>query len=238
MIRHAFFFFLLLTIRVYGQKDSTLGDVLTQNSVSFRSNSVSHLGDPISSYTVLGTDREFLIAYYLTSPQNELRFPLFLARLNKRTGKWDERALTDLKVKFSAGSKQENHHECLGSAMRLENRNGWYHLDLHLTPSAGCLVVLNRGLTVHRILTGGSAGLFNSGLLVYERNMVHFATVHAATLLLYDPATGRSQQIYPLENDPFRKNFSNRLAGVINTETCLCHAQPSLTDARPALLQS
>ncbi len=70
---------------------------------------------------------------------------------------------------------------------------------------------MNHDLTVHQTLTGWTAAFFKSGLLVYEGNMVHFAPVHPVTLFLYDPVANKSREIYPQKNDPFRKNFSERL---------------------------
>jgi hypothetical protein len=210
---------LLFPGRARGQQDETLAGVLAQNSVSFQSISIPHLNDAITSYTTLNTDREFLIAYYLVVPRNELHFPLLLTRLDKQSGKWQEASLTDLKVKMSEGTEPEP-WDCIGSALRFERNGDWYYLDLHLTPSAGCVVILNHDLTVHQTLTGWTVAFLKSGLVVYEGNMVHFAPVHAETLFLYDPVAQQSQQIYPQTNDPFRKNFSDRLEAVIDEKRC------------------
>ena len=50
--------------------------------------------------------------------------------------------------------------------------------------------------------------------------MVHFAPVNPETLFLYDPVTDKSQEIYPRKNDPFRKNFSERLGEIIDEKRC------------------
>ena len=108
---------LVLLFRGYaaGQQNQTLGDVLKQMSVPIHSGSVSHLNEPITSYATLNTDREFLVAYYLISPGNELNFPLFLMRFDKRSGEWQEASLTDLKVKISEETEpdmQVDLHRC------------------------------------------------------------------------------------------------------------------------------
>ena len=218
--------FVFVPVGVWSQHDPTLADVLKQNSVSLPRGSVSHLNDAITSYATLNSDREFLIAYYLAAPRNELHFPLLIARFNKQSGKWDETSLSDLKVTLFAGTKQETQYECIGSAMHFESNGSWYYLDLHWTPSAGGLVILNRNLAVHQILTGWTAAFFKSGLLIYQRNMVHFAPVHPATLFLYDPVARRPEKIYPPKNDPFRKDFSNRLDEVIDEKRCQANNWP------------
>ncbi len=205
---------------VGGQQNPTLAEVLKQNSVSLHLSSVAHLNDPITSYATLNTDREFLIAYYLVNPGNELHFPLLLTRFDKRSGKWQEALLTGLKANIFEGPEPEMQADCIGSALRLEGIRNWYYLDLHWTPSAGCLVILNHDLTVHQTLPGWTAAFFKSGLLVCEGNMVHFAPVHAMTLFLYDPVVNKSQKIYPQKNDPFRRDFSERLEDVINEKRC------------------
>lgn len=213
---------LVLLFRGYaaGQQNQTLADVLKEMSVPFHLGSVAHLNDPITSHTTLNTDREFLIAYYLISPRNELHFPLFLTRFDKRSGKWQEASLSDLKTKILEEAEPETQADCIGAAVGLESKGNWYYLDLHWTPSAGCLVILNQNLTVHQTLPGWTVALFKSGLLVYEGNMVHFAPVHPEMLFLYDPVAGKSQKIYPRKNDPFRKNFSERLDEVIDAKRC------------------
>ena len=211
---------LMFPVHAGGQQAPTLAEVLKQNSVTAHLSSVSHLNEAITSYATLNTEREFVIAYYLVTPRNELRFPLLIARFDKRSNKWLEASLSDLKVKTSGDGQPVTQGDCLGSAVRLEGNENWYYLDLQLSPSAGCMVVLNHYLTVHQTLTGRTAALFKSGVLVYEGNMEQSAPVHPATLYLYDPVTRQSQKIYPQKRDPYRKEFSGRLAKLIDESRC------------------
>lgn len=209
---------LLFTALARAQQNQTLADVLNRRSISSHANAVAHLNDPITSYAILDTNREFLIAYYLLNPGNELQAPLFLTRFDKSSGEWQQ-AQSDPKT-ISDGTGPLTQLDCIGSAINLERSADWYYLDLHLNPSAGCLVVLNHDLTVNGTLTGFTAAHFKSGLLVYQGNAVHFAAVHPLTLFLYDPITRKSQQIYPPERDPFRAEFSHVLEKVIDEKRC------------------
>jgi hypothetical protein len=110
--------------------------------------------------------------------------------------------------------------DCLGSVLSIARNGGWHYLNLHFNPSAGCLLILNRDLTVSQTLGGWTVAFFHSGLLVYEGDMVHFADVHPETLFLYDPAQHKTLQIYPQKNDPFRDNFSTRLEKAIDHQRC------------------
>jgi hypothetical protein len=215
------FLFLGLFFAGYARarQPQTLADVLAMNEIPAASVSApSHLDDEITSYATLNTDREFAIAYYLGNPEGELRFPLLLARLDKEAGKWQEASLTDLKVKAFAGL--EGQDDCIGSAERIQTNGDWYYIDLHMGPSAGCLIVLNHDLSVHETLTGWSMAHFKSGLVVYEGSMIHFSPIEPMTLFVYDPVANRSETIYPQKNDPLRKAFSEYLKGLINDEIC------------------
>lgn len=167
----------------------------------------------------MNTPDEFLIAYYLRGSDNGLRFPLLLDRLDKRTGKWRPAALHKITVNIGAGERNAT-TECLGSVVNLRRSAQWYYLDLHEGPSAGCLLVLSRDFRINGTLTGWSMAVFKSGPLVYEGNTVHFAPVQPETLFLYDPATRKSQRLYPPKNDPFRQAFSAKLKKAINRKAC------------------
>ena len=78
-----------LLTQLAGQENSTLSAVLQDHSIAFPPTSVPHLNTKIASFAVLDDDLEFVIAYYLDNPKNELRAPLLLTRYNKITGKWD-----------------------------------------------------------------------------------------------------------------------------------------------------
>ncbi|HXZ81855.1 MAG TPA: hypothetical protein VEG30_18145 [Terriglobales bacterium] len=204
------------------QERETLADVLQQHEIPSPPASIPHLTSRITSYDVLNDDREFLIAYYMvdTADENALRPPLFLTRFDKKTQEWQHVAITGQKSE-GLPDRPELQDDCLGSVLRAEHHNSWYYLNLHWNPSAGCLLILNEDLSVSHTLPGGSAGFFQTGLLVYSGNMVHFADVHPETLWLYDPATHKSEQLYPQKNDPLRGAFSTRLEKVIDEKRCM-----------------
>ena len=210
---------LLLGGSAGAQPNPTLADVLRHESV-LPPVTIPHLDSRITSYATLNNDQEFLIAYYLDNPRNELRFPLLVTSLDKHSGKWRHAELTGIKVQVFEGADHQIQDDCLGSVLDTSRHGDEYFLNLHFNPSAGCLLILNRDLTVRHTLAGWPVAFFKSGAFAWISDMVHFSDVHAQTLFLYDPATDKSQQIYPQKNDPIRDDFSTRLEKAINKKQC------------------
>jgi hypothetical protein len=211
---------LLLIGEAAAQQNPTLADVLKQEGIPTPGISVTHINLRITSYASLNDDHEFVIAYYLDNPKNELRFPLLVTSFDKHSGKWRHAELTGLKVLIFEGTAHEIEDDCLGSVLDISRHGDEYFLNLHFNPSAGCLLILDKDLTVSHTLAGWPVAFFKSGAFAWISDMVHFSDIHAETLFLYDPATGKSQQIYPQKNDPLRDDFSTRLEKAINKTQC------------------
>lgn len=203
-----------------GQQNPTLGDVLKQESVPVPLVAILHLDSRITSYATLNDDQEFLVAYYLDNPKNELRFPLFVAQFNRQSGQWRHAELNNTKVQIFGATDHVIQDDCLGSVLDISRHGDNYFLNLHFNPSAGCLLILNKDLTVSHTLAGWPAAFFKSGSFAWIGDMVHFSDIHAETLFLYDPVTHKSQQVYPQKSDPLRDDFSTRLEKVINKNQC------------------
>lgn len=201
-------------------QNPTLADVLKQEGIPSPQRTIPHLNSRITSFATLNDDQEFLIAYYLDNPKNELRFPLLVTLFDKHSGRWRHVELTDIKVQIFADTDHEIQDDCMGSVLGISRQGDQYFLNLHFNPSAGCLLVLNTDLTVSHTLAGWPVAFFQSGWFVWIGDMVHFSDIHAETLFLYDPITHKSQQIYPQKKDPLRDDFSTRLEKMINKKQC------------------
>jgi hypothetical protein len=90
------FALLAMALPAPAQQNSTLADVLKQNSIPLAS--IPNLNSQVTSYSVLNDDQEFVIAYYLPTKDDLLRWPLYVSRLNKRIGQWQNRELRDVKL--------------------------------------------------------------------------------------------------------------------------------------------
>ena len=211
---------LLLANCAVGQQKETLADVLARNSIPSDTAPIPRLYSPVTGYAVLNDSRQFFIAYYLAGENEELHFPLFLSRLDKRTGGWRKAELKDIRVSIPDETSSRTRTDyCLGSVLRVQEKEDHYYLDLHVNPSAGCLLILKQDFTVENLLPGWDVA-FLKGAVLWERNMIHFAPTHPAQLWLYEVATGRSERVYPQTRDPLREDFKHRLADVIDRNKC------------------
>ena len=137
----------------------------------------------ITSFDVKSEPSWFGIAYYWYDGEllpSELR----VRTLDRVTGAWRHATLDARSLNG-------------GSAVGLARAGRWIYLDLHITPSAGALVVLTEDLVVKHKLAGWSSLVLRDGRVIYENNMVHFAPYHPAAASLFDPSTGTDQHLYP-----------------------------------------
>jgi hypothetical protein len=215
-----FGFALFLANCLLAQQEQTLAGVLQREDIPVPPISLRDAQSEITSYATLNDDKEFVIGYYLVDLLNRsaLKPPLLLTRFDKQTKEWSHVALSGIKVKALADSDLE--HDCLGSISGIERHNGDYYLNLHLTPSASCTLVLNHDLTVSHTIGGWTDVFFQSGLIVYTGNMVHFAPTYPERLYIYDPATHTSRLLYPQKDDPFRNMFIERIRKVFDQSRC------------------
>ncbi len=184
---------------------TTLGDAVRQMGTTTAGLPMPSLARHITSYATFQETDEFGIAYYEDAGDQRLHEPLYVAY--KAQGQpWIERVAETLDGKRGP----------FGAANGM--RKAWSYLlvDCHLNPSAGELLVFTRQLDFIAELKGFSNGFWRislpDGLVLFVRNMVHFAPAHAEELAVYDAAGGRETQLYPTnEMTPSRRAFIERL---------------------------
>jgi len=72
-------------------------------------------------------------------------------------------------------------------------------------------VILSEDLAVKKALWGGYLAAFRSGLLVFNRNQIHFAPTHPMEMAIYDLQRDVESDLYPPPADPFRAAFIEKL---------------------------
>jgi hypothetical protein len=200
----------------------TLADTLRDRSIPVGSPPIQNANARITSFAELNNPADYLIAYYVDDGSGSLKPPLYIARYLKDSGAWHTAGLTDIKASF-----HDTQVDCLGSALEIQRAGDYFFVDTHLTPSAGCVLVLNSDLTLKKSLCGWFLAAFRSGLLVYHKSEVHFAVTHPMEIAIYDLGTGRETQIYPPSRDAIRHEYEERIRRLMPGEDwCREHNSP------------
>ena len=119
-----------------------------------------------------------------------------------------------------------------GSITRTDAAGGFIYFGGHINPSAGCTLVATRNLEFHDTFYGWVVGEFQSGKVIFQNSLVHFAPTHNVELSLYDPRDKTVRRVYPLKPyGPVRSAYIEKVRVVY--EACCPKALPVNTIARP-----
>jgi hypothetical protein len=174
----------------------------------------AELSREITSYAV-SEDDPFLIAYYEDHGSQVLEGPLHIIRYSRRTGE-----LRRADVSKAAACPWP------AAAERIREHAGLIYLDTHLSPSAGCLLVLDSALSVMIVRNGFLLGAIGSDYAIVERSEIHFQAIHPLRIEAYDLKNQRSIALYPPEGDRFRAAYSELLRKYMSMDWCREHNAP------------
>lgn len=181
---------LLATPPVYSAE--TLGEVLKQHGIASTIHATP--GRPITSYGILDEPASFCIAFYwLDNQTGTLGDQLEILSVNRDAGK--TRTAT---LRYSELIPGKPHFRT-GSITRIVASPRFLFVSGHDNPSAGSILVLSRDLAFQTALYGWPLATFENDILVFHKSQIHFAPIHAAEIAIYDPHTGKQEQIYPRE---------------------------------------
>jgi len=229
-MRSIFFSLVLLTCSGFAQNDSsctntpldqsaTLGSALKAACISPEeiAQSQSHIDSQITSYAILNTSYEFVIAYYDRQENSDLLVPpLHVLRFIRKAKRWMQAD----PLGSSTPSGMWPDAACSGAAVALHRAGGFLYVGLHLNPSAECTLVLDGKLDLKQILFGWYIAGFQNGKIVYEHSTTHFAPTHPLVVSLYDPAGAKDTQLYPPESDSYRADFTDQLQHIMGVDRC------------------
>ena len=109
--------------------------------------------------------------------------------------------------------------ECEGGGISVSAEGSYLILHGHVTPSAGCLLVLNSQLKPLRSFYGIGAHFVGGRNLLITGSNVHFAPTHPLKLWILDAESGDKVSVYPLANESAgRRQFRAQLGKL--QETC------------------
>jgi hypothetical protein len=175
----------------------------------------SELAQPITSYAVSDGD-PYLLAYYGDDGSGLLKPPLHVIRYNRTTGSVGRTEIRDI----DRLSNSSERFDCLGSALRITEVYRRTYIETHLTPSAGCVVVLSPGLSFKTALPGLVLGFLGANCAILGRNEVHFMSVHPLHIDAFDLIQNRSVEVFPPQGDLFREQYSRLIQPRISEKWC------------------
>ncbi|HWY68485.1 MAG TPA: hypothetical protein VNX88_07450 [Terriglobales bacterium] len=223
----AFAILVLLANAAFAQKDTecanlvldqsaTLADVFTAACIPERMarNSLLDLRTAITSYAVLNSSMEFVIAYYERVEGSDLlKAPLHVARFARGPKRWFQNEL------FKDGQAGMFQTPCMGSAVSVHRVGLFILVGTHINPHLECMQGLDSELKLKDTRYGRFVTSV-SGRVVYEHNTTEFAPTHPLVLSLYDPSKESDIPVYPLPSDREREEFINQLNHLVAFERC------------------
>jgi len=207
--------FLLVLVESRSICAESLQGVLQAGKVPIQNFVGSELSQQITSYAVSDGD-PYLLAYYGDDGSGLLKPPLYVIRYSRTSGSVGRTEIRDID-RLSNSSRRI---DCLGSALRIREVYGRTYIETHLTPSAGCVVVLSPGLSFKTALPGLLLGFLGANCAILSRNEVHFMSVHPLHIDAFDLIQNRSVKVFPPEGDFFREQYSRLIQPRISEEWC------------------
>jgi hypothetical protein len=210
-----FYVFLFLFCGLGSVPAETLQDVLRDANVPTRQFPAPELAAKITSYAS-SNDDPFLLAYYLDGGSAALLPPLRVIRYSRAKQDLQRAAFRDIKAPFMG-----DFMNCIGSAMEIREYHDRIFIDTHASPSVGCVIVLSSTLSFKAALSGWVLGLMGTDYAILRQSEIHFMSVHPLHIGVFDVKQNRLIQVFPFEDDPQRRQFSDSIKPLISEKWCL-----------------
>jgi hypothetical protein len=217
-IVHLCFALSILLMGVDSASSETLREALAAKHLPIAGAKLADLDEKITSGAELDDANQFVIAYYLEDATSLLRAPIFLDRYERKRREWTSATLADAKTKSS-----DIEVDCFGSILSIVSAGNRLLLNTHISPSAGCLLVLSADFKLEAGLYGWLVGRLGDDKLIYHRSQVHFAPVHPAEIAVYDLRSKRDVTFFPPKPEsPIRQARTQQLQSFYkgNEEWC------------------
>jgi hypothetical protein len=172
----------------------TLRELLAKSQLPLTAFSQKELAETVQGEDAIHEGRTVLA--YQETEGDSLVGPLHLARFGPGNNHADRR---DLPIK-----PDEN---CYGSLLGISFLHDLTMIDMHISPSASCLLVLDDRFQIVRKLFGFDWHEVSPYQVAIIEDMIHFAPVHPVRLLIDNLLHFGSIEVYPPKNDPLRKQF-------------------------------
>jgi hypothetical protein len=196
----------------------SLGDTLLAAKVPTQKFAEPELRQAITSYAISQGD-PFLLAYYADDGSGRLHPPLHVIRYARKTEDLRRADLQDAKALVQANIPSG----CFGSVLRVSEYRQTIYLEMHVGPSAGCVIVLSPALAVRSTLSGWLLGMLEPDYAILRRSEIHFKSVTALHVEVYDTKRNRTVEVYPPKQDRLRQQYSRLIAPHISDKWCMAN---------------
>jgi hypothetical protein len=194
------------TGEILGRAPNQLRTVLQAFCIQPSAEAPLNLDEPVQ-YAGYNAVDEFVLAYNTVAPSGAVEHPLRIVRLDKLNQTWTGADFPDIETEILPNLKGQ----CLGAVGDLQKVGPRFYVGIELSPSAGCVAVVSTDLKLQVAISGGIIAKVPSGPVIVEGSTRHFAPTHPLRLSMFSPRDGSIKSIYPVENDPFRARYIQRL---------------------------
>jgi hypothetical protein len=202
----------------------TLGGLLTAHGIT-PPRTLANLDRSLGSYQVLDDERDVLVVYAVGARESARLHAARFARAGSAPA-WTAAPL-GWRVSPRGGGPMALALEACRGGLAIERFPAGFLVRAHINPSAECTMVLGPDLTVRGVLAGWPVLTLADGRIVYQRNQVHFASVHPVALALFDPRRGTDLTLYPRKPDrAARAAHVARMRTVYAPTWCSTHNHP------------
>jgi hypothetical protein len=193
-----------------------LGATLLAANIPTQKFAEPELREAITSYAISQGD-PFLLAYYVDDGSGALRPPLHVVRYDRKTEDMRRADLQDAKAPVPASIPMG----CFGAALRISEYRQTIYLEMDVGPSAGCVIVLSSALAVRTTLSGWLLGTLEPDYAILRHSEIHFKSVTALHVEVYDTKRNRTVEVYPPKVDRLRQQYSRLIAPHISDKWCM-----------------
>lgn len=191
-------FISLLLIPSLPAPANTLRDLLAKEDIPSFSFSSSDLQSKVWSSAFINDSGEKYLAYFL-SPHKGRTKDIYIVKFDPTSGKL-------------LRSTVHESEPCLGALWDLTKVDDYLLISPNSSPSAGCLLVINKKLAQTQILYGFLPKRVGQNQIVLIENMIHFAPVHPERLQFADLSRRTTRELYPPKDDPLRERLARENA--------------------------
>lgn len=176
----------------------TLENLLLKKGIPSDSFSLSDLESPVWSSAFLNDSGQKYLAYLL-SPHSGGAEDLYLVRFDSTNGKLLKSTVHEIEP-------------CSGALGDMTKIDDYFLVPTNISPSASCLLVLNKNLAQTQILNGFGPNRVGQNQIIFTESMIHFAPVHPERLKFADLRRGATTELYPPKGDPLRAKLARENA--------------------------